>query len=73
MSAAAWHAAVAVLILLLCSRLAAARVQLSHDGALAARRRDNVPTTACALTAVPFGYPCEEHQVRPFLGLILMT
>uniref|UniRef100_A0ACD5ZVC0 Uncharacterized protein n=1 Tax=Avena sativa TaxID=4498 RepID=A0ACD5ZVC0_AVESA len=72
MSAAAWHAAAAVLIVVLCSlRLAAARVQPSHGGALATKRRDNVPAGACALTAIPFGYPCEEHTVTTDDGYIL--
>jgi hypothetical protein len=70
MSRAAWHAAVAVLILVVWSRIAAAaRVQSRHGGALATSRRDNVPAGACALTAGPLGYPCEEHKVRPLLGL----
>jgi hypothetical protein len=68
MSSAAWHAAVAaVLTIILCSRLAEARVHPSHGGGLATRRRDVVPAGVggCALAVEPLGYPCEEHEVRP--------
>ncbi|KAK1606567.1 hypothetical protein QYE76_030240 [Lolium multiflorum] len=75
MSSAAWHAAVAavVLTIILCSRLAEARVHPSHGGGLATRRRDVVPAGigGCALAVEPLGYPCEEHEVTTVDGYIL--
>uniref|UniRef100_A0ACD5ZWS7 Uncharacterized protein n=1 Tax=Avena sativa TaxID=4498 RepID=A0ACD5ZWS7_AVESA len=71
---AAWRAAVAaVLMIILCSRLAVARVHPSHGGSLATRRRDNVPggVGGCALAVEPFGYPCEEREVTTVDGYIL--
>ena len=68
MSAAAGHATVGAVLIILCSLLAAeARVHPSHGGSLATRRRDIVSQDlgACALAVEPFGYPCEEHEVLP--------
>jgi hypothetical protein len=69
MSFASWHAAVVGVgvLIILCSRLAEARVHPSHGGSLATTRRNNVPggVGGCAMAVEPFGYPCEEHEVRP--------
>jgi hypothetical protein len=69
MSSASWHAAVVGVgvLIILCSRLAEARVHPSHGGSLATTRRDIVSggVGGCAMAVEPFGYPCEEHEVRP--------